>query len=275
MTAPTAETPTSPVPPEAVFIVSAVSMYSGAALAVTLFASLPPVAVAWLRVLFAGLLLLPVSRVPRERLGLMAAFGVALACMNLSFYKAIAVIPMGSAVAIEFLGPIAIALIAAPTAKNLGAVGLVGGGVFLLAGARPASELDGVLWGLAAATCWALYIALGHRLAEGGEGRRLIGPAMLIGAAVTAPFCAGLATPAVEDVRVFGACVAVGLLSSAIPYSLEQWVLARVSRDRFAVLLGLLPAAAALLGLLMLGQRLEPAEWLGIGAVGCAIALKR
>lgn len=269
------DTPASRVPPEAVFLLSATSMYSGAALAVTLFASLPPLAVAWLRVLFAGLLLLPVSRLPRERLGLVATFGVALACMNLSFYKAIAVIPMGSAVAIEFLGPIAIALIAKPTAKNLAAVALVGGGVFLLAGARPANELDGVLWALAAATCWALYIALGHRLAEGGEGRRLIGPGMLIGAAVTAPFCLGLAAPVVDDGRLLGACVAVGLLSSAVPYSLEQWVLARVSRDRFAVLLGLLPAAAALLGLALLGQRLDGPEWLGIGAVGVAIALKR
>ncbi|MCO4768849.1 MAG: EamA family transporter [Deltaproteobacteria bacterium] len=261
--------------PEAVFAVSATSMYLGAALAVTLFAELPPVAVAWLRVLFAGLLLLPFSTLPRERLGLIAAFGIALTCMNLTFYMAISIIPMGSAVAIEFLGPIVVALFAERTLKNTAAVVSVGAGVFLLAGARPADELTGVFWAMGAAACWAAYIALGHRLAEGGEGRKLIGPAMLFGVLVTSPLCLPLASPVVASPRLLGACVLVGLLSSAIPYSLEQWVFARVSRDRFAILLGLLPACAALLGLSVLGQSLSALEWLGIGLVGLAVALKR
>lgn len=261
--------------PEAVFAISATSMYLGAALAVTLFTELPPVAVAWLRVLFAGLLLLPLSILPRERLGLVAAFGLALTCMNLSFYMAISIIPMGSAVAIEFLGPIVVALFAERTAKNLGAVVFVAAGVFFLAGARPASQIDGVLWAMSAAACWGIYIALGHRLADGGEGRKLIGPAMLFGALVTAPFCLPLTGPVMGAPRLLGACIAVGLLSSAIPYSLEQWVFARVSRDRFAILLGLLPAFASLLGLAVLGQWLEVEEWVGIALVGVAVALKR
>lgn len=265
----------SGVPPEGVFVVSATSMYLGAALATTLFSELQPVAVAWLRVVFAGLLLLPVSRVPRARLALVAGFGLALVCMNLSFYVAISIIPMGSAVAIEFLGPIVVALIAERTLKNTGAVVFVGMGVFLLAGARPGSELDGVMWAVAAAVCWAAYITLGHRLASEGDGGSLIGPAMLFGALVTSPFCLPLIAPATSSPRLFGLCVAVGMLSSAIPYSLEQWVFARVTRDRFAILLGLLPACAALLGLTVLGQHLSLAEWLGIGLVGVAVAIKR
>ncbi len=268
-------TPARRVPPEAVFALSATSLYLGAALAVTLFDDLPPVAVAWLRVVFAGLLLLPVSRWPRERLGLAAAFGLALVCMNLSFYAAIAVIPMGSAVAIEFLGPIAVALLAERTLKNGSAVGLVACGVWLLAGARPPDELTGVLLAGAAAACWATYITLGHRLAATGDGGRFIGPAMLFGAVVTAPLCLPLAAPAVGSPRLLGLCLLVGLLSSAVPYSLEQWVFARVTRDRFAILLGLLPACAALLGLAVLGQTLAPQEWLGIALVGAAVAIKR
>lgn len=265
----------SRVPPEGVFVVSATSMYLGAALATTLFDELQPVAVAWLRVVFAGLLLLPVSRVPRDRLMLVAGFGVALVCMNLSFYTAISIIPMGSAVSIEFLGPIVVALVAERTLKNTGAVLFVGAGVFLLAGARPGSEMDGVMWAVAAACCWAAYITLGHRLASDGSGGALIGPAMLFGALVTGPFCLPLTTPVTSSPRLLGFCVAVGLLSSAIPYSLEQWVFARVTRDRFAILLGLLPACAALLGLVVLGQHLSVAEWLGITLVGVAVAIKR
>ncbi len=257
------------------FLVSATSLYLGAALAVTLFAELPAVAVAWLRVLFAGLLLLPISRLPRGNLGLVAAFGVTLTCMNLTFYKAISLIPMGSAVAIEFLGPITIAALAQRSAKNTFAVVSVTVGVLLLAGARPEGEVVGVLWALAAAACWGAYIALGHRLAKTNHGGALIGPAMLIGVIVTAPLCAPLAAPVVGSPYLIGACAAVGLLSSAIPYSLEQWVFARVTRDRFAILLGLLPACAALLGLAILDQQLRLTEWLGIALVCIAVAFKR
>lgn len=250
-------------------------MYLGASLAVTLFSTLPPIAIAWLRVLFAGLLLLPVSRLPRANLGLVAAFGVALTCMNLSFYQSISLIPIGSAVAIEFLGPIVVAMVAARTWKNATAVVCVSIGVVLVAGARPDGELAGVAWALAAAGCWAAYITLGHRLAKTGNGSQLIGPGMLIGVVVTAPLAATAALPASSSWSLLGACLAVGLLSSAIPYSLEQWVFQRVTRDRFAILLGLLPATAALLGLLVLSQHLSPTEWLGIALVGVAVAIKR
>ena len=261
--------------PEAVFVVSATSMYLGAALAVTLFADLAPVAVGWLRVLFAGLLLTPFSRIPRERLGLVAAFGVALTLMNLSFYMAISIIPVGSAVAIEFLGPIIVALVAQRTVKNTAAVVVVGTGVFLLAGARPASQLDGVGWAVVAAAYWAAYITLGHRLAQEGSSRQLIGPAMLFGVLVTSPLCVPLTRPVVDTPLLLAACAVVGLLASAIPYTLEQWVFARVTRDRFAILLGLLPACAALLGLVVLRQQLSLAEWMGIALVGAAVAIKR
>ena len=276
MSSSTTATPEGGAPPELLFVLSAISLYAGAALAVSLFDAVSPLGVGWMRVLGGGLFLLPFSRRPPPGTWpAVAGFGLVLACMNLCFYQAIALIPMGTTVAIEFLGPIAVALVASRSRQNLAAVALVTAGVFLLAGARKPDELLGVGWGLLAATFWGLYITAGHRLGRSLRTTDVVGPAMLMGALLTGVVGGPAAVPAFLDLRLLLLCAAVGALSNAVPYWLDQYVLARVEPDRFAILLGLLPACAALLAWVTLGQRLGGADWLGIVLVGAAVALKR
>jgi len=280
--APDAETaPTLPHPaaPVATFVVSAVSLYLGAAIAVQLFDHVEPGGVAWLRSLFAALILLVIARPWRQSwtradLGWAAAFGTVLVTMNACFYAAAEILPLGTAVAIEFIGPVAFAAFTTRTARNWAAVGLAGFGVVLLAGVQVDGSARGVAFALAAAVLWAGYIGLGHRVAGRTTGLTGLAVAIAAGTLVTSPVLAPMATDATDDVRWLAAAAAVGVLSSAIPYALDQWVLRRVSADRFAVLLAILPATATLIGLVSLGQVPSGPETVGIALVTLGVALR-
>ena len=264
------------------FVVGAVSQYVGAAIGVWLFATTEPATVAWLRALGAAVVLLAWRRPwgaswTRRSVGAAAAFGAVTLAMNIAFYEAIARIPLGTAVAIEFTGPVAVAVIGSRRPSDYVAVGLVGAGVYLLAGVQSDVDAAGVAFALLAAALWAGYIVLGKRVADAGAGLDSLAVGMAVAAVVSAPVL--IALQAATDVSVlaeprtwlWGA--GIGLLSSAIPYALDQPVLATIGRARFALLLALLPATAAVVGAVALAQRPTVAEAAGIAAVMAALAV--
>jgi len=269
------------VPPQSLFILGAVSQYLGSALAVLLFPHVPAAGVAWLRVLTAAAVLVAWRRPWRSdwtpgRFGLVAAFGVVLGVMNVCFYLAIARIPLGTGVAIEFLGPITVAALGSRTRRDGGALALAVAGVVLLADVRLSAAPLGVALALAAGACWALYIVLGHRVARepGIRPQDGLAGAMGIGALVLAPALAPVAGPAFATPVWLAACVGIGLASSVVPYGLEQVAMRRLPRARFALLLSLLPATAAIIGGIVLGQVPRPVEALGIALVVVASGVR-
>jgi inner membrane transporter RhtA len=264
------------------FVVGAVSMYVGAALAVDLFARLSPAAVAVLRLVGAAAVLIAWRRpgpdaLQGRRLARAAAFGVATACMNIAFYEAIAQLPLGTAVAIEFCGPVAVAAVASRRPRDIAAVVMAAVGVLLIADVRWSGSPSGVLWALAAASLWAAYIVLGKRVASAGNGLDDMAVGFGIAAAVLSPMLllngwAGVV--ALADLRVLIIGAGVGVLSSVVPYVLDQIVLRRIGQARFAVLLALLPATATVVGVVWLYQLPGLLEALGIAAVVAAVAVR-
>ncbi len=287
-------------------MVGAVSQYMGAALAVGIFADLGVTGVAWLRVAWSALFLL-VWRRPRwdgfdsSQRKELAVFGVALAVMNLAFYLAIDRLPLGTAVAIEFSGPIAVAAWGHRKARGLVVVGLAAAGVVLLADVQWRASPAGVCFALAAAAMWAVYILWGRRIGARGATQGLDGLALAtaFGALAVAPVglaatlgALGLDVPLVRGalgdaaavqpsassglavLAAVGICAAVALCSNVVPYALDQVVLARIPAAQFALLSTLLPVTAVAVGVVALAQRPTLREALGIGLVVAALALR-
>jgi inner membrane transporter RhtA len=269
------------LPPQALFVLGAISQYVGAALAVLLFASVPAAGVAWLRVVAAAAVLVAWRRPWRtrwtsERLALVAAFGTALALMNLTFYLAIDRLPLGTAVAIEFCGPIAVAALGSRTRRDLAALALAVAGVLALADVHIAGSPLGFALAAGAGVFWAAYIVLGHRVAAQSQIRPQDGLAlaMAIGAVGLAPALVVSAVPALVSPALLAACLAVGVASSVVPYALEQIAMRRLPRARFALLLALLPATAAIIGAIVLGQVPGLVEAAGIALIVVAASLR-
>jgi inner membrane transporter RhtA len=266
----------------AFFVVGAVSQYVGAALAVFLFETTDPTAVAWLRCAAAAVALMLWRRPwrvewTRRGVGIAAGFGVVTVGMNVAFMESIARIPLGTAVAIEFLGPVAVATLGSRKPRDLLAVLLVAGGVVLLAGVQVGVDPLGVGFALLAAALWAGYILLGKRVADAGSGL----DSLAVGIAAAAVLLAVplLGPQVVADAGVFAEPrtwllgTAVGVLSTAVPYALDQVVLTRIGRARFALLLALLPVTAAIVGAVVLAQRPTLTEAIGIAAVVAALLI--
>ncbi|WP_425458415.1 EamA family transporter [Amycolatopsis rhizosphaerae] len=261
------------IPPPVQILVGIVSVQVGAALAKQLFAVAGAAGTVTLRLFFAALVLLLVWR-PTLRLGrrawpVVVGYGLVLGLMNLTFYQALARIPQGIAVTIEFLGPLVVAL--AGSRRLLDAVWalVAAGGVVLLAETRGDLSLLGMLFALCAGICWGAYIllgaALGNRTSQGnGLALAMAVAAMIAMPAGLAETGAGLLSP---WVLVIG--LAVALLSSVIPYSLELEALRRIPPRVFGVLMSLEPAVAALAGLVVLHESLQPLQWL---ALCCVVA---
>ena len=264
------------------FVVGAVSQYVGAALGVFLFETTNPAAVAWLRCAAAASALLVWRRPCRVRwtrrgLAIAAGFGIVTVAMNVAFFEAIARIPLGTAVAIEFLGHVAVATLGSRRLRDLLAVLLVAAGVVLLAGVQTDVDVAGVGFALVAAALWAGYILLGKRVADAGAGLDSLAVGMGVAAVVLAvPLLIGqVATDGsvFADARTWLLGAGVGVLSTVVPYALDQVVLTRVGRARFALLLALLPATAAVVGAVLLAQRPTVGEAIGIVMVMAALAV--
>jgi inner membrane transporter RhtA len=274
------------------FVVGAISQYIGAALGVFLFETTDPAAVAWLRCASAAVALIAWRRPWRVRwtrrgLASAAGFGVVTVAMNVAFFEAIARIPLGTAVAIEFLGPVAVATLSSPVAslapagsrraRNLLAVLLAAAGVALLAGVQADASVAGIGFALLAAALWAGYILLGKRVADAGAGLDSLAIGMAAAAELLAlPLLLG---QLLDDATVFAAPrtwllgLGIGVLSTAVPYALDQVVLTRIGRARFALLLALLPATAAVVGATLLAQAPTIAEVVGIAMVMAALVV--
>ena len=272
------------VPPHAFFLVSAVFHYLGPAFAVLLFSSVSVLGVAWLRIAAAAAVFTAWRRPWRafrsaSRGGrvLLVSLGLVLGLMNVCFYLAIARIPLGTVGAIEFVGPITLAALGARTPRNVIALVLAAGGGLLLTDARIAGQLLGFLFAFANCLLFVLYVVLGHRVARdgGAAGIDRLGAAMLVALAVVTPLGLGGALPVFTQPVLLLAGMGVGICSSVIPYVTDQLAMASLPRATFALFLSILPASAALIGILVLRQIPAPIEGAGILLVICGVALHK
>jgi inner membrane transporter RhtA len=249
------------------------SVQLGAAVATTLFDDLGPSGTVLLRTGFAALILVAIWRptVPRdagEPLRDAVLLGLALAGMNLSFYAALDRIPLGIAVTLEFTGPFAIAVAGSRRAIDALWVALAAGGIVLLSpGLHGSLDGLGVAFAVLAGCFWAAYIVLAARVGQRFAGGHGLALAMAVAAIVLVPV--GVAGGGAELARpaLLATGLAVAVLSSAIPYSLELEALRRLPKGTFGVLMSLEPAVAALVGLVALGQDLSATEAVAVGLV--------
>ncbi|WP_240615953.1 EamA family transporter [Nakamurella deserti] len=270
-------------PAPALFLVSGFTQYYGAALAVGLFVLAPSAVVGWLRIVVSAIILLAWRRPwkqgwSRRELLASAGFGVVLAAMNLCFYVAIEHLPLGTAVAIEFLGPVAVAAITGTGWRDRLGIALALAGVVLLAGVSleggwTTSVVIGLVAIFGSGLFWAFYIILGRRIASTRDGITSLSVGMTAGALVFAPFCVWQVGGIVSHGPALLALVGIAVLSSVIPYAIEQVVLRKVTAARFAILLALLPVTAAVTGAVFLAQIPHAAEITGMALVCAAIVL--
>ncbi len=272
------------MPPQGYFAVSAVFHYLGPAFAVLLFARVDVLGVAWLRIVAAAAVFALWRRPWRALRGLddggrrlLLAWGAVLAAMNCCFYVAIDRLPLGTVAAIEFLPVIVLAAVGARTPRNLAALLLAVPGVFLLTDVRLAGEPLGVALAFANAGLFALYIVLGHRVAQRGAAGGIDGLAlsMLVAAVAVTPAAGMAAAPALLDPIALLAGAGVGISSSVIPYVCDQLAMARLTRAAYALMVSLLPATATVIGIVVLGQVPAVAEVTGIALVVAGVALHR
>jgi inner membrane transporter RhtA len=274
------------VPPSALVLTGIFSVQFGAGLAATLFAQVPPAAVTGLRLWTSGVLMAVAGARPvwQAITGLahrrawrdaavVAGFGLTLAIMNYSIYQSFARIPLGVAVTIEFLGPLAVAVAGSRHRRDLGWVVLAATGVVLLTqGGNGHLNLAGVLFAGLAGACWAAYIVLSSATGRRFPGSAGLAIAMVVSAVIVTPPALVSGGGAMFRPAVLAAGAAIGLLSSVIPYRLELESLRRMPMRLFGVWMSMEPAVAALIGLVLLGQHLSLAEWLAIGCVMVACA---
>ncbi|MFJ8107403.1 EamA family transporter [Streptomyces sp. NPDC096132] len=261
--------------PVGLVLAGGVSVQFGGALAVMLMPRAGALGVVALRLFVAAVVLLVVCR-PRLRghsradWGTVIVFGVTMAAMNGLFYQAVARIPLGPAVTLEVLGPLALSVVASRRALNLIWAGLALAGVFLLGGGFGDLDPLGVAFALGAGAMWAAYIVFSAR-----TGRRFpqadgLALAMGVGALLFLPLGIAESGAKLADPVTLGLGAAVAMLSSVLPYTLELLALRRLPASTFAVLMSLEPALAATAGFLVLGQALSVMEVAAIGLVVAA-----
>jgi inner membrane transporter RhtA len=272
------------IPPHLYFVVSAGFHYLGPSFAVLLFARAPVLAVAWLRIASATLILgawrrpwRAVATLGIEGRWLLIAWGVVLAFMNACFYEAIARLPLGTVAAIEFLPVIALAALGARGRRNVVALVLAVFGVYLLTHVRLRGAPVAFAFAFANAALFCAYIVLADRVAKrpslsGIDG---LAAAMLIGAIVITPIGGLPAVRTIADPTVLLAATGVGVCSSVVPYVTDQLAMARLPRATYATMVALLPVVATIIGVLVLVQVPTPTETIGVALVGAGIALHR
>lgn len=265
---------TSPLLPVGSLLLGTFSFQCGAALAKQLFPIMGAQGATAVR-LGLGALILWLLRQPWRRLAgrhgwaSLGGYGLTIGVMNLCFYMALRTIPLGIAVALEFLGPLAIALFGSRRALDFLWVALVVGGLALLLPYREHTQaLDplGVLYALGAAIGWATYILLGRR-AGAAFGSDTVALGSAIGALVAVPVGLIYAGSALFSSSALPFAIGVAVLSSALPYSLEMYALTRLPARTIGILVSVEPAMGALLGLLFLDEHLSAFQWLAIAAI--------
>ena len=264
------------VPAPVLVLGSIASVQVGSAVARTVFDVTGPAGITLLRLLLSGLLLTALVRPAvrswsRAQWGAAVLFGLTMGSMNLVFYLAIQEVPLGVAVTVEFIGPLTVALVQTRRAVDLLWVLLAGLGVALLGLKGDTSvPLSGLGLALLAGMFWAGYILASARVGRVLPGIDGLAIALLVAAALALPFGAAGAVRAVQDGHALAVGFAVALLSSVIPYGLELTALRTIPTRVFGVLMSLEPAAAALAGLVVLGQHLTSRQLVALVLVSLA-----
>ncbi len=271
------------VPPHAYFVGSAIFHYLGPSFAVLLFARVDVLGVAWLRIASAALVFAVWRRPLRkfralDRRGqlLIAGLGAVFAVMNACFYISIDRLPLATVAAIEFIGPIALAVIGARTSRNLAAVLAAVLGVYLLTRVRFGGQPIGIAFAFANAALFTAYIVLAHRVARrSGGGVDGLAAAMMFAFFFVSPIGFPSAAHALHDPVAIAAGIGVGLSSSVIPYVVDQLAMARLARATYALFVALLPATATVIGVIVLRQLPTAVDLVGIALVMAGVALHR
>ncbi|HSC83020.1 MAG TPA: threonine/homoserine exporter RhtA [Pseudomonas sp.] len=272
--------------PIALLVVAMTSIQSGASLAKGLFPLVGAEGTTALRLSLAALILCLVMRPWRSRVNFAAwpsllAYGLSLGCMNLLFYMSLKTIPLGIAVALEFTGPLALALVSSRRLLDFVWIALAVFGLWLLLPSTSSSDpLDplGITLALGAGVCWALYIIFGQK-AGAAHGAQTVAFGTVVAALLVFPVGLWQNGTALFSVDLLPIALGVAVLSSALPYSLEMIALTRLPARTFSVLMSMEPAIGALAGLLFLSERLSGYQWLAIGAIilasaGAALTIK-
>ncbi len=260
-------------------LLAILSVQGGAALAKGLFPALGPTGTVGLRIGISALILLAAFRPRLDHLTppqwrAVIPFGLVLGVMNLVFYSALARIPLGLAVTVEFVGPLGVAVFGSRRLVDVAWVVLAAAGIALITPWSANSGVDpvGVAMAFAAGVCWAAYIVLGGHLSRLLSGGAAVSIGMLVGALAVVPYAAATGGFAHLTAGRFAAGVGVALLSSAIPYTLEMIALKALPARTFGILMSLEPAVAALVGLVFLAEVLSPPQWLAVALVIAASA---
>lgn len=259
------------------------SMNLGAGIAKNLFPLLGAYGITSLRITLAALILCLVIR-PWRRTGVrqftpaLLGYGAVLGLMNLLFYQSIARIPIGIAIGIEVIGPLAVVVAGSRSRRDFLWLAAAGLGLLLLLPIRPGNHLDpvGILFACGAAACWAGYILFGKRVSA-PLGRDAVAWGMVIAAAITLPFGVATAGTQLFTPSALALGIGIAMLSSVLPYTLEMAALRRLPAHVFGILLSASPAVGALVGYVILGETLTPLQWFAIlciilAACGSAIS---
>lgn len=260
--------------PLLLLLIAMASIQTGASLAKSLFPVVGAQGTTTLRLIFASLIMLIILRPWRARLTArslrtVVIYGIALGGMNFLFYMSLRTVPLGIAVALEFTGPLAVALLSSRKAVDFVWVVLAGSGLLLLIPTGASStqlDLPGVCYALGAGVCWAAYILFGQKAgADNGVQTAALG--VMIAALFIAPIGIVHAGAALFDLALIPVALGVAILSTALPYSLEMVALTRMPARTFGTLASLEPVFAALSGLIFLHEMLTVTQWLAIGAI--------
>ena len=260
--------------PIGLLLIAMASIQTGASLAKTLFPLVGAQGTTSLRLIFASIILLLVLKPWRARftarsLRTVFIYGIALGGMNFLFYMSLRSVPLGIAVALEFTGPLAVALFSSRKPLDFVWIALAAVGLLLLIpiGQENANlDLTGVAYALGAGVCWAAYILFGQKAGE-DNGIQTAALGVLIAAIFIAPIGVVHAGSALWDISLIPTAIAVAILSTALPYSLEMVALTRMPARTFGTLASIEPAFGALSGILFLGEHLSLTQWLAISAI--------
>jgi inner membrane transporter RhtA len=266
-------------PPAPLLVLTAIaSVQVGSSIAHGLFDDLGASGVTFLRLALAALILAAVTRPDVRRWSApawqaAALLGVAMAGMNLIFYLSLQTVPLGMAVTVEFLGPLLLSLVQTRRVADLLWAALAAGGVLLLGlDSGTSAPLGGLILAFVAGLFWAAYIVLSARLGSLVPGTGGLAVSLAVAAVLVLPFGTGGVTGVIDHPSLLIGAAAVALMSSVLSYGLEMHALRHIPTRVFGILMSLEPAAAALAGLLILRQRLGPAEIVALVLVTLASA---
>jgi inner membrane transporter RhtA len=261
------------VSPVWLVLVGILSVQFGAGIAKSLFDEISPTTIVWLRLVTSAIVLVAIARpVLRGRSRsdwlVVLAFGASLGLMNWAIYQAFARIPLGVAVTLEFVGPLTLAVVGSRRVRDLLWVLLAGLGVAVL-GLEGGGDMDvlGVFFALLAGAMWASYILLSAQTGRRWPGFDGLALASVVATVLLTPFAVGEGGGDLLDPRILLLGAAVGLLSSVVPYSCELVALRSIRPSVFSILMSLEPAAAALAGMVVLGEFLTWEQWLAMACV--------